>query len=303
MRAHFFTHTRGGGASRFNQFEIMNRFIEPELVGIKTLILFLFFFDFFSKFLGYQYLSDISPLVEFIDIRIAVTLGDLVFLVLLLNIFGTHIKGYFSVPNVSKSIIYGFSLVVLFLGVMGPVGYLSLKIDQEFFYDYWWGYLNVPIFSYVENLFAINFKIENTIFFICVAVLAPIVEEPLYRVVFYRVFRRRYSPFVSIIFVALLFAIVHPTYFFLAFISSLALSFLIYQTGSVWSAVIAHGVYNSLVFIDAYYIGIEKFKPIESIGNVEAWGVQLVFLPAAIFIIYIFFRNNKNEIREFRAIR
>ena len=101
----------------------------------------------------------------------------------------------------------------------------------------------------------------------------------------------------------MLFGVAHPTYFFYFFVFSLALSFLIFQTGSVWSAVVAHGVYNGLVYADTFYIGIENFKPLESIQSIDAWGVQLVFLPAAIFIIYIFFRNNKNEIREFRASR
>lgn len=279
----------------------MSQIVESDKVGVKTLVLFLLFFNFFAKFIGYRYLSHISPFEEFIDVSIASAAGDLVFLAFLLGIFGRETKQYLRVPKPLVSISYGISLKIILLGLMVPVGYFSVHVNKDFFYDFW-GYVDIPIFSYANQLFSMNFKLENSIYFCCITVITPLLEEFLYRVILFRVFRRNYSPAVSVMLVAVLFSVAHPTYFFHFFIFSLVLSFLIHKTGSVWSAIIAHGVYNSLVYTDAYYLGIGSFKQYEMVSSIDSWLVQLYFFPIAIFIVYVFAIRNVNNFREFSRL-
>ena len=276
----------------------MKKIADPNHLSVARLIVLLLFFDFFFKFVGYEYLADISPFADFLDAKIAATIGDVVFVALLLNIFHEELAHYFKRPRITDSIYYGLSLQIMYLGIMAPVGYLSLKINQDYFYNYWWEYKNIPIFHYSSHLFSLNFKLENAIFFVLVVFIAPIIEELTYRLVFYRVFRRKHSPLISITLVAAIFAAAHPTYFFLAFLASMSLSFLILRTGSVWSAIIAHGIYNTLSFIDSNYLGIGSFKPIDSIHSVDGWSIQLIFLPVFVLIVCVFFKTNRSDIKK-----
>ena len=279
-------------------FKRMKQIAKPDQLDFPKLIVLLLFFDFFSKFIGYQYIFYISPFSDFVDAKIAASVGDVIFLLLISNIFQAELRGYLIPPKIVESVYYGVSLQIIFLGIMVPVGFLSLKINQDYFYNYWWEYKDIPVFYYSSYLFSSLFELENFLFFICIVLIAPIVEEVVYRLAFYKIFRRRYSPVISMIMVAIIFDVVHPTYFFLAFLASLSLSFLIFRTGSVWSAVISHGTYNVLSFVDSHYLGIGSFKPINSVGSIDGWVIQFVFLPLSVVIIYLFFRNNKNELEK-----
>ena len=275
----------------------MNRIPKSEQIGVITLFLFLFFFDFISKFIGYEFFSALSPFSDFIDAAIAVAIGDVLFFGLLFTLFSKDVKPYFSRPDLKRALHYGLSLKILFLGIMVPVGIVTININHEFFYDYW-DYKDIPLFAFSRQLFSPVFRLENIAYFVCVAIVTPIIEEVFYRLILYRVCRRRFSPFVSVIFVATLFSLMHPRYFFFFFIFSFVLSFLIHKTGSVWSAIVAHCIFNSLVYVDTYYLGVGDFKPFSLINTFDVWLVQSIFLPISLLIIYFFFRKNRYNLRE-----
>ena len=273
--------------------------ISSEQVSIWHLVVLLFFFDFFPKLIAREYVADISPFEDFVDGVIASSIGDLIFLSFLFYVFGSEIKGYFSKPKVCSSISYGVSLQVIFLGAMVPIGYLSIQVNQEFFYEHWWNYKDIPIFNYAYLLFPSGINVEKALFFLCITLVTPIIEEILYRLVGFSIFRRKYSASTSALLVALLFSIAHPTYFFFFFIFSLTLTFLIYKTGTVWTAIVAHGIYNALAFLDGHYLGIAMFKPARDVGDIDTWLIQGLFVPLALILTYLFFRNNRLAIKSF----
>lgn len=277
----------------------MKRVLYPSQVQIGHLVVLLLFFDFFPKFIAREYLSDFLPFNDFIDQKVATAIGDLIFFLLLANIFGKEVKQYFTSPSIFKSLSYGMSLKAVWLGIMVPIGFLSVKFNLEFFYHQWWEFEDIPVFNNLPILLAPGFKWENIVYVFCVVVVTPVIEEMLYRVVGVDVFRRKHSKFKSTLLIAILFSIAHPTYFFFFFFFSLVMSFLIYKTGSVWSAIIAHSVFNILSFIDAYYSGIGSFKPLESVGSLDAWSVQALFIPLALGLVYLFVRNNRKTISSF----
>ena len=262
-------------------------------LGVLSLVTLVFFFDFTSKFLAYEFLVDILPFEQLVDVRFVVSIGDVFLTLILLYFFRDIISRYFVTPNALDSLKYGVSLQLLYLGIMFPIGYLTIMIDRDFFYYQWWQYQNLPLFFHVSDLLSFEFKLENIVYFLCIGVIAPFTEEIIYRVVLYRLFRRRYSVAKSFVLVGFIFALFHPTYFFLAFISSLVLSFLIYKSGSLWSAIIAHSVYNWLALIDSLYLGIGNFKPIDSVMTYDGWFIQSLFLPLTLFIVVRFFQSNR----------
>ena len=266
-------------------------------LGVFSLVTLVFFFDFTSKFLAYEFLIGYVPFSEPVTIRLAVSIGDFFLALFFIYLFRNTIRSYFIRPNSSESLSYGISLQILYLGVMYPIGYLTILIDQDFFYHQWWQYQDLPIFFHVSDLLSLKFKLENFVYFISICLIAPFTEEITYRLIFYKVFRRKYSRVKSFILVGLLFSLFHPTYFFLAFVSSLVLSFLIYKSGSVWSAIIAHSVYNWLALLDSMYLGIGNFKPAELVMSFDGWAIQSLFLPISILIIVRFFRSNEYALR------
>ena len=291
-----FEKERGQAASLSSKSCCMNQVLKREQFGIKALIVLILFFDFFSKFIAYQYFSNVLPFQDFLIGVVGASIGDVILLGVLFVIFNSEIKTYAVVPDFRDSLFYGFGLKVLMLAIMVPIGYLSLLLNRDFFYV-WWEYRDIEIFGHFEAL--LYFDYETIVFFFCVAVVTPIVEEVIYRVVALKILRRRYSYIRSVIFVGALFGIFHPTYFFFFFFFSIVMSFLLFKTGSVWSAIIAHSVFNILSLIDAYYTGIGSFKPLESVGSPGVWSVQALFIPLAAGLVYLFIRNNRRTIRAF----
>lgn len=83
-------------------------------------------------------------------------------------------------------------------------------------------------------------------------VVVPIFEEFMFRVVLYAIFRKRYSPTISVLLVAITFALFHMKLPFAAFFFSIALSVAVLRMRSLFPGCIAHGIANyvamSIVF-------------------------------------------------------
>ena len=86
---------------------------------------------------------------------------------------------------------------------------------------------------------------------VTICVLAPVVEEMLFRGVFLRSFLQRYGPWRAILLSSLLFGLVHfdPGHMILATLLGIALGWLYYATRSLWPSVIAHAFQNAGVML------------------------------------------------------
>ncbi len=88
-----------------------------------------------------------------------------------------------------------------------------------------------------------------------IVIIAPIVEELIFRGAIMSGFSRNYHPAFAIFFSALLFALFHlnPWQFAATFALGLILGYIRIRTGSVLACIAGHATHNGLVFLSVYY--------------------------------------------------
>lgn len=91
--------------------------------------------------------------------------------------------------------------------------------------------------------------------FIKVAVIAPIVEELIFRGLILNGFRKNYNGFVAVFMSALLFSLFHlnPWQMPATFVLGLLLGWLMLRTNNIFVAIIGHSINNSLVLLVVTY--------------------------------------------------
>src|SRR5680860_971843 len=91
--------------------------------------------------------------------------------------------------------------------------------------------------------------------FVKVAVVAPIVEELIFRGLILQGFRRNYNSFIAVFMSALLFALFHlnPWQFPATFILGLLLGWVTIRTNSIILAILGHSINNFMVLISLTY--------------------------------------------------
>ena len=108
------------------------------------------------------------------------------------------------------------------------------------------------------------------------ALVAPIVEELVFRGLLYRAWEKRWGWFPSAILVSVIFGLYHPI-FWSAFASSLLFVSVLRRVGSLWGPIIVHGFSNAMMW---YPFAGQFAKPAATaaLGDISAWGLQLVCL-------------------------
>lgn len=91
--------------------------------------------------------------------------------------------------------------------------------------------------------------------FLKVAVIAPIVEELIFRGLIFNGFRRNYNGFVAVFMSALLFALFHlnPWQFPATFVLGLLLGWLMLRTNNIFVAILGHSINNAWVLLTVTY--------------------------------------------------
>lgn len=136
-----------------------------------------------------------------------------------------------------------------------------------------------------------NYKIAG---FITICILAPILEEIIFRGIILRgILQNGNSPVIAIIISSLLFGIAHlnPWQFFGAGFLGAIFGFVYYRTKSLWLCIFLHALNNTLAFI--FMLKYETID--ESISNTQNFTmVSLTFL-GALIIGWILFKLTENK--------
>lgn len=115
-------------------------------------------------------------------------------------------------------------------------------------------------------------------------VMAPVLEEMLFRGVVLRSFLRRYAPSVAIVHSAAIFGLAHMNLyqFFVGMILGMFLGWLYERTRSLWPCIALHAVYNAAVtFLPRQDIGTEGMLAVTAaaaLGGIVALGWMGRFL-------------------------
>jgi membrane protease YdiL (CAAX protease family) len=115
--------------------------------------------------------------------------------------------------------------------------------------------------------------------FVGAGLLAPIIEELVFRGLLYKAWEKRLGWVGSMILVSALFGLYHP-FFWAAFASSIVFTCLYRRTGSLWAPIVVHAIVN----ISLWYPLLGKYvipRNPEAATDFSQWGLHLAALAAA----------------------
>lgn len=122
-----------------------------------------------------------------------------------------------------------------------------------------------------------------------IVIIAPIVEELIFRGVIMSGFSRIYHPVFAIFFSALLFALFHlnPWQFPATFALGLILGWIRIRTGSVLACIAGHAIHNGLVFLSVVYYLQLKDLPIMQPGVNRNYLIHIMLMIFGIVLCWL----------------
>jgi len=126
--------------------------------------------------------------------------------------------------------------------------------------------------------------------FMKVAIVAPIVEELIFRGVILQGFRRNYSSTYSVFISALLFALFHlnPWQFPATFVLGLLLGWLMVRTNNIMLSIFGHFANNFLVLLSMTYFAEIQEMPFSKLGKPTIYSISLLVACLSLLLIYLF---------------
>lgn len=212
-------------------------------------------------------------------LKVPVFLGSTLFILTLGYFFsGLSFREVFSIKGFNWLILP--AMIITFAGLQYFLNEINIRFEKI-----------LPPPGWFMELFARLFDSDLGVWggILRIVIIAPVVEEVIFRGVIMSGFSRNYHPAIAIFFSALLFALFHlnPWQFAAAFSLGLILGWIRIRTGSVLACIAGHATHNGLVFLSVYYFndlkGLSVMKP-QSTTNylihslVFAIGIVLIWL-------------------------
>lgn len=124
--------------------------------------------------------------------------------------------------------------------------------------------------------------------FFKVAVIAPVVEELIFRGLILQGFRRNYNGFVAVFMSALLFALFHlnPWQFPATFILGLVLGWILLRTNSIFLAILGHSINNLLVLLSITYWAEIRTHGIYLLEKSDFYFLSALVVALSLVLIY-----------------
>lgn len=138
--------------------------------------------------------------------------------------------------------------------------------------------------------------------FLKVVVVAPVVEELIFRGLILHGLRKNYHAFTAVFFSALLFALFHlnPWQFPATFVLGLLLGWIVIRTNSLILAILGHAINNGLVLITITYWEKMEYHAFYLLEKKEQYLIAALVVSLSIVFIWLFsssvfkFRINKS---------
>ena len=173
------------------------------------------------------------------------------------------------------------AIVTFFWGMHNLLGKVSLWVEKV-----------IPAPAWFWEMFGKILESDNNWWgaFMRVAIIAPVVEELIFRGIILQGFRRNYSAFVSVFMSALLFALFHlnPWQFPATFILGLLLGWIMIMNNNILLAIIGHSINNLMVLLSITYSEEISTMRIFSLESNAVMLVSAVMAIVSLGLIYVF---------------
>lgn len=223
-------------------------------------------------------------------IKVPVFLGSTLFILYLGNLFsGLPFKQVFSLKWFNLLIIP--AMVVIFSGLQYFLNEINIHFERILPPPTWF----MEMFS---RLFNSDLGVWGGI--LRIVIIAPIVEELIFRGIIMSGFTRNYNAVFAIFFSALLFALFHlnPWQFPAAFALGLILGWIRIRTGSVLACITGHAVHNGLVFLSVLHYNDLKDLSIMQPGDAKNYGIHFLLFATGVILVWALTRRREtNNIR------
>ncbi len=216
-------------------------------------------------------------------IKVPVFLGSTLFILYLGYFFsGLSFNEVFSFKRFSWLIVP--SMIITFAGLQYFLNEINIHFEKI-----------LPPPGWFMELFARLFDSDLGVWggILRIVIIAPIVEELIFRGIIMSGFSRIYHPVFAIFFSALLFALFHlnPWQFASAFALGLILGWIRIQTGSLLACIFGHAIHNGLVFLSVYFFkdlnGLSIMQP----GLLKNYGIHFLLLAIGLTSVWFFNQN------------
>ncbi|HPE76789.1 MAG TPA: type II CAAX endopeptidase family protein [Draconibacterium sp.] len=126
--------------------------------------------------------------------------------------------------------------------------------------------------------------------FMKVAVVAPIVEELIFRGLILQGFRRNYNAFTAVFMSALLFALFHlnPWQFPATFVLGLLLGWIMLRTNNILLAILGHSINNFLVLLSLTYWQEIRSHAFYLMGKEKVYLTSILVVLLSLILIFLF---------------
>jgi membrane protease YdiL (CAAX protease family) len=132
--------------------------------------------------------------------------------------------------------------------------------------------------------------------YVLAAVCFPAVfEEFFFRGLLFPAFAEKHSSLKSAIICSLIFTALHFTYGYKinTFLFAFVLCIVYAHGGSLYTAIVAHAVYNFFAFVCQYYFDFHRTRSIQNISSLSDWVPQLTMLVISISVFSILAYQNR----------
>lgn len=199
-------------------------------------------------------------------------------------------------------LIYGFVRSKASFFTVFPVKYFNLFIIIPLI-TFFWGAQNLLeiVLTFMDKYIPPPpwfWELFNRIFegdygwigtFVKVSVVAPIVEELIFRGLILQGFRKNYNAFVAVFISALLFALFHlnPWQFPATFIIGLILGWIVIRTNNIGLAIIGHSINNTLVLLSITYAEKIQSHPIYLMEKKEFYYLSAFVVVLSVIVMFL----------------
>jgi membrane protease YdiL (CAAX protease family) len=122
--------------------------------------------------------------------------------------------------------------------------------------------------------------------FLLGAIVAPLIEEVVFRGLLYRAWEKRWGGFAAAVLSSALFASYHP-HFFAAFTSAIIFVCLVRRTGTLWSSIAVHSFSNLVLWYPI--VGPFMFPGADQpSGELSAWTLHLACLAFTVIAVPLY---------------
>lgn len=197
---------------------------------------------------------------------------------------GVPLKELFPVRSFNVLII--LPMVLFFWSAQNLIGEVNIWLDRVLPPPSWfWELFN--------NIFESDFGVYGAI--LKVVIMAPIVEELIFRGVIMHGLMRNYSKVTAVVVSALMFALFHlnPWQFPATFILGLVLGTLMVRKRSIFLCIIGHAINNGLVLISIQYWDEIKQTSFYQSGKTDQLVTSAVFALIAFGLMLLLSRSKK----------